>query len=156
MQDNINNQQNSTSIIVCIDTSNASEKALRYGCIQAKKYQHHLEILAVIEASHKNLLFGAQAISAQKRQQMEKHIKKLMNSICSEYEINPVFSIREGDIASEITHQLKFANNCQMVIFGKSNNSLSDNTVLPKIINRIGNKIKVPVIIIPENFENLS
>ena len=43
-----------------------------------------------------------------------------------------------------------------MVIFGKSNNSLSDNTVLPKIINRIGSKIKVPVIIIPENFENLS
>ena len=147
-----NNPQEIASIIVCIDTTNASQKALQYACIQAKKNDFKLEILAVIEASHKNLLFGAQAIGNQKRQQMERHSKKLINSTCQEYEINPALSMREGDIASEIINQLKNSSNCQMVIFGKSNNSLSDNTVLPKIINRIGSKIKVPVIIIPENF----
>ncbi len=147
-----NTQQQLASIIVCIDTSNGSQKALQYGCIQAKKNDFKLEILAVIEASHKNLLFGAQAIGNQKRQQMERHLKKLINSTCQEYDIIPTISMREGDIASEIINQLKNSPNCQMVIFGKSNNSLSDNTVLPKIINRIGSKIKVPVIIIPENY----
>ena len=111
-----------------------------------------MEILAVIEASHRNLLFGAQAIGDQKKIQMEKHLKKLINSTCNEYEIYPDISTREGDIASEIINQLKNSPNCQMVIFGKSHNSLSDNTVLPKIINKIGSKIKVPVIIVPENF----
>lgn len=150
-----NSEEIISSIIVCIDTSNASEKALRYACQNAKIKNYKLEILAVIEASHKNLLFGSQAIAIQKRQQMERYLKKLINSICQEYEIIPAISMREGEIVSEIITQLKTANNCQMVVFGKSNNSLSDNTVLPKIINRIGSKIKVPVIIIPENFEQI-
>jgi len=149
---NNNISQSTESIIVCIDTTNASQKALQYGCIQAKKNNFKLEILAVIEASHRNLLFGAQAIGDQKKLQMDKHLKKLINSTCNEYEIYPDISTREGDIASEIINQLKNSPNCQMVIFGKSNNSLSDNTVLPKIINKIGSKIKVPVIIVPENF----
>jgi hypothetical protein len=38
-----------------------------------------------------------------------------------------------------------------MLIFGKSHNSLSDNTVLPKIAQKIGDKIRVPVMIVPEN-----
>ncbi len=148
-----NISDNLMSIIVCIDTTNASQKALEYGCIEAKKNNFKLEILAVIEASHKNLLFGAQTIGNQKRLQMEKHLKKLINSTCQEYEINPTVYLREGEIVSEITNQLKKSPNCTMIVFGKSNNSLSDNVVLPKIINRIGLKIKVPVIIIPENFQ---
>jgi len=42
-----------------------------------------------------------------------------------------------------------------MVVFGKSQNSQSDEIVLPKIINTIGNKIKIPVIIIPENVDKI-
>ena len=34
---NNNISQSTESIIVCIDTTNASQKALQYGCIQAKK-----------------------------------------------------------------------------------------------------------------------
>ena len=150
-----NNKNNPPSIIVCIDTTNASEKALEYACFQAKNHNFNLEILAVIEASHKNLLFGAQAISRQKRQQMEKYLKKLINGICLEYEINPAISMREGEISHEIILQLKNSPNCQMIIFGKSCNSLSDNTVLPKIVSKIGSKIMVPVVIIPENFVKL-
>jgi K+-sensing histidine kinase KdpD len=156
MIENVNNSEEIIySIIVCIDTSNAGEKALRYACQNAKIKNYKLEILAVIEASHKNLLFGSQAISNQKRQQMERYLKKLINTICQEYEIIPAISMREGEIVNEIINQLRTANNYQMIVFGKSNNLLSDNTVLPKIINKIGSKIRVPVIIIPENFEQI-
>jgi len=142
--------QNST-IIVCIDTTNASQAALKYACYKAKSLGFNVNILAVMETSHKNLLFGAKAIGNEKRQQLEKHIQKLIKNVCEEAGIIPAVSIREGDILTEITRELKTATNCALLVFGKSNNLQSDNTVLPRIVGRIGNKIKVPVTIVPEN-----
>lgn len=138
-------------IITCIDTTNVSSVALRYACYKAKKSGFAVQILAVMEASHKNLIFGAKAISNDKRKQLEKHLKKLIDEVCQETGITPAISIREGEITTEIIKEIKATPNCTMLVFGKSHNSLSDNTVLPKITKQIGNKIKVPMAIVPEN-----
>lgn len=142
------------TILVCIDTTNASETALRYACYKAKSHGFAVQILAVMEASHKNLLFASRAIGNEKRQQLEKHLKKLIDSSCQETGIMPSVSIREGDIVTEIIREIKVTASCAMLIFGKSHNSLSDNSVLPKIAQKIGYKINVPVAIVPENLSN--
>lgn len=146
-----NIDKNAATIMVCIDTTNASESALRYACYKAKATGFNVQILAVLEASHKNLLFGARAIGNEKRQQLEKHLDKLTKAICAETGVIPAVSIREGEIVTEITRELKTTPGCKILIFGKSHNSLSDNTVLPKIVGKIGSKINVPVTIVPEN-----
>jgi K+-sensing histidine kinase KdpD len=147
-----NDKTSSTpTIIVCIDATNASEITLRYACYKAKLTGFTVQVLAVIENSHKNLLFGAKAIGNEKRQQLEKYIKKLTESTYKETSIMPAISIREGEITTEIIREIKTTPNCAMLIFGKSYNSLSDNTVLPKIAQKIGNKIRVPITIVPEN-----
>ena len=140
------------TIIVCVDTNNASENALRYACYLIKKNINlKLQILAVIEGSHRNLLFGSEAIGSQKKLQTEKFLKKIVENVCVKNEVVPTVSIREGDIVSEITREVKAIGDCKMLIFGKSQKSQSDNTVLPKIVGRIGDKINAPVFIIPEN-----
>ena len=139
------------TIITCIDTTNASIVTLRYACYKAKKSGFAVQILAVMEASHKNLIFGSKAMANDKRKQLEKHLKKLIDEVCAETGITPSISVREGDITTEIVREIKATPNCTMLVFGKSHNSLSDNTVLPKIAKHIGNKIKVPVTIVPEN-----
>jgi len=139
------------TIIVCIDTTNASEAALRYACDKAKTMGLSVQILAVLEASHKNLLFGAKAIGNEKRQQLSKHLDSLIKSVCQKYGMSPRISVREGEIVTEITRELKTNPDCKMMVFGKSHNALSDNTVLPKIVGKIGHKINVPVTIVPEN-----
>ena len=65
------------TIIVCVDTNTASENALRYACHLIKKNNNNLklQILAVIEGSHRNLLFGSETIGSQKKSQMEKYLK---------------------------------------------------------------------------------
>ena len=148
-----NNKKTSSTptIIVCVDTTNASEITLRYACYKAKLTGFAVQVLAVIENSHKNLLFGAKAIGNEKRQQLEKYITKLTESTYKETNIMPAISIREGDITTEIIREIKATPNCAMLVFGKSYNSLSDNTVLPKIAQKIGNRIRVPVTIVPEN-----
>jgi K+-sensing histidine kinase KdpD len=143
-----------SSIVVCIDTFNPSEEALRYSCIKAVKNNLKLHILVVIDVAEKNLIFGAKVIENQKREKIENKIRDLIDKVCFEFKITPVISIREGNIAIEIIKELKL-NNIAMVVFGKSQNSQSDEIVLPKIINTIGNKIKIPVIIIPENVDKI-
>ncbi|MBU6141201.1 MAG: universal stress protein [Proteobacteria bacterium] len=143
-----------SSIIVCIDSTNASETALRYACYKAKDSGFTVQILAILEASYKNLPFAAKAIGNEKRQQIETRISKLIDSVCKETGITPAISIREGDITSEIIRELKNSSDCKMIVFGKSNNSLSDNTVLPKIVGKIGSKINVPITIVPENLSD--
>lgn len=141
------------TIIVCVDTNNASENALRYSCYLIKKNNNlKLQILAVIEGSHRNLLFGSETIGSQKKLQMEKYLKKIIENVCIKNDVVPTVSIREGDIVVEITKEVKAIGDCKMLIFGKSQKSQSDNTVLPKIVGRIGDKINAPVFIIPENF----
>jgi len=140
------------TIIVCVDTNNASENALNFACFLMKKNSNlKLRILAVIEGSHRNLLFGSEAIGSQKKLQTEKFLKKIVENVCKKNDIDPVVSIREGDIVAEITKEVKLIGDCKMIIFGKSQKSQSDNTVLPKIVGRIGDKINASVFIIPEN-----
>lgn len=148
------NDEKTPTVLVCIDTSNASESALRYACHKAKIKGFAVQILAVMEASHKNLLFGAKAIGNEKRQLLEKHLQKLIETVCKETGIIPSISVREGDIVTEIIREIKATASCAMLIFGKSNNAQSDNTVLPKIVQKIGNKISVPVTIVPQNLSN--
>lgn len=141
------------TIIVCIDMNSASENALGYACHLIKKNNNNLKlhILTVIEGSHRNLLFGSEMIGSQKHLQMDKYMKKIIDNICKKHDVTPIVSIREGDIISEITNEVKTIADCKMIIFGKSQKSKSDNTVLPKIVGRIGDKINAPVFIIPEN-----
>lgn len=151
---NCQNKENRPIILVCIDSTRASYIALKYACIKARILGFQVNILSVIESSHKNLIFGSQKIGAEKRHKIEKYIHKLTEEIAKEFEIIPVVSIREGDIANEIVNEVK-SNQCYvMVIFGKSEKSQSDNTVLPKMAEKIGVKLNVPIVIVPENLSD--
>ncbi len=139
------------TILVCVDTHNASIAVMRYACYRAKKLGFIVRVLAVMDNSHKNLLFGSRAISQDKHQQVEKNLQILLTKIHEETGVAPFVSIREGDITAEIIKEIRSIPKCATLLFGKSHNPLSDNTVLPKIIQKIGDKIRVPVAIIPEN-----
>jgi K+-sensing histidine kinase KdpD len=149
--------KNAPTLLVCIDTTNASAIALKYACLKAKKLGFKVAILSVIESSHKNLLFGSQTIGKEKRASLEKYLDKLINEITKDLGMTPVVSIREGDIATEIIKELKANPCCIMIVFGKSHSkSQSDSTVLPKMAQKIGRKIQVPITIVPEGLdENL-
>jgi len=141
------------TILVCIDTTNASAVTLHYACVKARKLGFAVQILSVLESSHRNLLFGSHIIGQEKRRELEQYLQKLINDVQKEIDIIPVVSIREGDISTEILKEIKSMPSCMMLIFGKSHNSKSDNTVLPKIAQKIGTKIRIPIVIVPENLD---
>jgi nucleotide-binding universal stress UspA family protein len=140
-----------SNILVCVDTTSGSNIALRYACYKAKKTGFSVHILAIIESSYKSLPFGSRAVGKDKRIEVENHLSKLVKEVNEETGIIPTISIREGDISSEIISQIEEDKNCSMVILGKSSKSESDNTVLPIISRKIGDKIKIPLVIVPQN-----
>lgn len=142
-----------SNILVCLDVTSASTITLRYACYKAKKTGFSVHILAVVESSYKSLLFASQAVGKDKRMQVQDHLKKLTKQVGEETGIIPTISIREGDISSEIVKEIKEDKDCAMLILGKSSTSISDDTVLPVISRKIGNKIKVPVVVVPENID---
>lgn len=141
-------------IIACVDITNTSSRALKYACLKAKKMNFAVTILAVMEDSHKNLMFGSRAIAQDKRKQLEKNLIKLTEEIYNSTGITPAISVREGEIMNEILKEIKDTPRCAMLVLGKSQNALSDNSLLPKVAKKIGNKIKVPVTIVPENLSD--
>lgn len=143
--------QEQEMILTCLDLTAASEDAIRYSCHLAKTNNWQLAIVAVVEASHKNLLFGASAIGSQKLHQIEKHVQKLVENICRPQGIEPQISLREGEILTEIIREINSHPNCKMLVLGKAKSAQSDNTVLPRIIGKLGNKINVPTLIIPQS-----
>lgn len=138
------------TILLCIDTNNLPKNTIEYSCQQAKLHNHDLLILAVIDSSQSSLIFGSKIIRTEKRHQLGKALVKIKNLIIQKHEIEPEYKIREGEISAEIFKEIKAQKDLSMIILGKSKNSLSDNTVLPKIVKRINSKIHIPVTIVPE------
>ena len=147
MKSNINNDK--PLIILCIDTNNLSKNIIKYSFNQAKKMNCNILLLTIIESSNKNLIFGANALRNQQRNQIEKDLKNIVDEM-NEEDIIPIISIREGEILKEIIVEIQESKNCKKLLLSKSRNIKSDNSLLPKLINQIGNKIKIPISIIPE------
>ncbi|MES2676786.1 MAG: universal stress protein [Pseudomonadota bacterium] len=144
------NSETKPTIIVCLDSARNSDLSLLYACHLAKKSDFAVQILVVIESA-KSLLFVSKAIGKERRTAVEKQLKKLIEHTHQETGIIPIISIREGDVVREISAEVKANPNCIMLVFGKSYNYQSDNNVLPKLSAQIGSKIKVPVVIVPDN-----
>ena len=51
----------------------------------------------------------------------------------------------------EIIKEIENNSNIAMLLLGKSAIAPKDNEVLPRVASYIGNKIKIPVLIVPEN-----
>jgi nucleotide-binding universal stress UspA family protein len=148
-----NLHQEKPTIVVCLDTSSNSNIVFLYACQIAKKSNFGVKILAVMDIPTKGLLFASKMMEKDKKLQIERKLKNIIEISTKETGIIPTTSIREGDVVREISAEIKSIPNAIMLILGKTYNRQSDNNVLPKLSAQIGNKIKVPVLIVPENLD---
>ena len=128
-------------IIIFIDSNSKSETAFRYACQIAKKSDFALQISAVIEPAI-GVLFASKAIGKGQHQNISKKMEQFAKKITEISGIIPIISIREGQIVNEIINEISQNPNCIMIVFGKSSNVESDNSVIPKITKQVGKKIQ--------------
>ncbi len=141
-------------ILVCIDNSNAAIIALKYAHLKAKKLGFKIEILSVLEQSHKNMLFGSHTISKENRKKAKIFIEKAISELFDKSSDFPSVNIREGEAANEIIKEVRSNKNIVSLVLGKSQSKAqSDSNVLSKMANKISKRINVPIMIVPENIE---
>ena len=112
-----------------------------------------MQILVVIESA-KSLPFVSKVVGKDRRATVEKELRKLIDHTCKEIGIVPAISIREGDVVREISLEIKANPDCVMMVLGQSYNYQSDSNVLSKLSAQIGGKIKVPLLIVPDNLKS--
>lgn len=102
-------------ILVPIDGSEYSDKALLHACNIAQNQQSKLVIIYVVEKSPLNLLDRKEYVKLVKN--YGKKILEKSQKTCIEQGVDPEIILKEGNIVNEI---IKFAKieNCNLIIIG--------------------------------------
>ncbi|MFB5605948.1 MAG: universal stress protein [Nitrosarchaeum sp.] len=134
------------NILVPLDGSKYSEKALLHGCNLAKNFQSHLILLYVVEKSLSiNLLDKKEYLEILRKFGNKVLIKG--KNITIQQGVNSKIIIKEGNIANEI---IKLAKNekCNLIIIGSKGLGATARFFLGSISNKLANNSPCSILII--------
>lgn len=142
---------NKMKYLVCVSDSEHSRVAIKYACNQALHTNSVIELLYVIEPSDfRSIMAIADKIDEEQRQEAEQLMHDLA-SVATEWssKMIPSFQIRQGDVAEEIMNAIEEDEAVTMVIMGTAADSPSRDTLLPELVEHIGERLMIPMLIIP-------
>ena len=134
------------NILVPLDGSKNSEKALLHACDMAKNYQSHLILLYVVEKSLPiNLLDRKEYLEILRKYGNKVLIKG--KDITIQQGIDSKIVIQEGNIVNEI---IKLAKNekCNLIIVGSKGLGLTSRFLLGSVSNKLANNSPCSILII--------
>ncbi len=139
--------------LVCIDEKDHTRVALQFACIKAKKTGANLALIYVIDPVDFNTFFS---VADSWRKEHWDKAEKLVLQLCEEVHkhsgIIPSIVFREGVITQEIVEVADEDNDINMLILGAApDGSTNKNRILPTITASIGDKLHIPVLIVPGN-----
>lgn len=138
--------------IVCVDHTDISRMALRFACIKARKRNIRLDILHVIPPSDVQTMGAvAEKMEQEQREAAEKILQSLAEEAIELMGSPPQLSIRSGKVSDEIiAHTLDDAD-ANMLVLGVTPGSKSGNRVISYLTSQAGEKLLVPMMLVPGN-----
>lgn len=138
--------------IVCVDSTELSQIALRFACIKAKKRHIQIDLLHVIAPNDMQAIGSiANKIEAEEREQAE----ALLISLSSlAYELSGIISslwIRIGVPAQEIVAHTMENHDANMLVLAVAPGSKSGNRVIESLMSEAGEKLLIPMMLVPGN-----
>lgn len=141
-----------SKFLVCIDEQEHSRVALRFACYKAKSINCQVEMLFVIDSSDFNNLFSvSEVMRAERLADAEKLLKRLAEDVHAWADIMPSLAVREGRISEEILACAEEDNQINMLILGAAPEGEKKSGLLPIVVDAIGDKLHIPVMIVPGN-----
>lgn len=144
-----------SKILVCINNSESSNKALEFATIQAEKLNFDLKIVHVMEIENDAGLLGiAEKMKSEKEQEANEIIaaaKQFVTSVSSK--IEPETLIDYAEVVSEKILEVIYNDSLvQMIIIGFASNKQSRSMkLIANILESLSGKYFVPIVIIPDN-----
>ncbi|MET0155312.1 MAG: universal stress protein [Rickettsiales bacterium] len=143
------------SLLVCVNKEHYSSVALKYACNMAKEHGYSLTVLHVSEpAAYKTLGAIEEKMLRESREEAQKLLEGLVDSVCAPRGVMPSLAFREGFIDEEILAAMRDDPNICMLILGSpTDGSGSKSKVVPPLVGALGSKTAVPLLIVPGNVE---
>ena len=134
------------NILVPVDGSKFSEKALLHACEMAKNYQAHLILLYVVEKSFPiNLLDRKEYLEI-----LRKFGKKVLvnaKNITTQRGIDPKIVMKEGNITNEIVKLAK-KEQCNLIVVGNKGLGATARFFLGSVSNKLANNSPCSILIV--------
>lgn len=138
--------------LVCVDDTDVSRMALRFACIKGKKRGIQIDIVHV---SEKQDLQALGVVAEKMAKEQRQHAESLMQDLaCEVYEtsgIIPSLWIREGDPSDQILELTMEEPDINMLVLGVNPGSKSGNRVINWVTSKAGEKLLIPVMLVPAN-----
>ncbi len=142
--------------LVCVDGSAAAKVALQFACKKASKRGGVVEILHVIPPADMQNMFG---MLEKAREEQRKEAEALTASMCAsalEYSgVGPRVLIREGRLGEEVLSAVMEDPHIDMIMLGVSPDSDGGGKLLLWLAGKLGDKLLVPILLIPGNLTDL-
>jgi nucleotide-binding universal stress UspA family protein len=136
--------------LVCVNKEDYSRVALRFACALVKNHPNAtISLLNVMEpADYQSFGAVADKMRTERRQEAEKLLNCLSEEVLDS-KITPILIVREGLIEEEIIKVVEEYNNIQMLIVGVAHKTSIKSKIVPPLVSQIGQKVHVPMMIIP-------
>lgn len=132
-------------ILVPLDGSEYSQKALLHACHLAKNFDAKLILLYVVEKSHLNLLDKKEYLEIA-RKFGDKVLAK-GRKLAIENGMDPKLVMKEGNVANEISKLAK-KEKCNLVIVGNRGLGKTARFILGSISNKLANSSPCSILIV--------
>lgn len=138
--------------LVCVNSEEYSRVALRFACHMAKKNKGSVIVLHVMEpVDYQSFGTVAEKMRQELREKAEKLLQSLAEMSGNESGITPVLLVREGLIEEEIISVVKEDDSINMLLVGSAPESSNKSKILPPLVAQSGNKLQIPILIVPGN-----
>lgn len=138
--------------LVCVNKEEYSRVALRYACALVKKNSNSaIGLLHVMEPADYQSFGGvAEKMRAERREEAENILSDFAVEVLGS-DMTPMLIVREGLIEEEIIKVVEEYDNIQMLIVGVATETSAKSKIVPPLVSQIGNKLQIPMSIIPGN-----
>lgn len=134
--------------LVCVNDAEYSHVALQFAVKMAQKRAGKLMVLHVTEAA---AFQGFGIVADKMRAEQKKEAKKLLRDMTKELDVETQLLHREGVIEEEIVATVEENHDVDMLIVGAAAETSTRSKTLQPLVAQLGNKIMVPMLIVPGN-----
>jgi nucleotide-binding universal stress UspA family protein len=138
------------STLVCVSNEAESAVALRFGCLRAKRRNHHITILHVLEPTEFQGLSSITDAIREEREEQADNLLLEMERQASEQGIeHPSLMIRVDTLWNGIVAAIEENPNINMVILAVRPDSHRGPKLMAALTEELGNSIRVPIMVVP-------
>lgn len=138
--------------LVCVSNAEESAVALQFGCLRAKRRDHHVTLLHILEPTEfQGLSSITEAIRAEREEEADSLLHEMEKKAQAQGVANPSLLIREDSLSDGIVTAIEDNPNINMIILAVGTESHRGPKLVAALTEQLGEHINVPIMVVPGN-----